>query len=106
MHRIINRSVVNKDKTYRYSGLTFLIFPDLITQLTGINYEDYLNETFYRPLGCQTLGFNPINWHVTNNIVPTEQDTLYRKTLTRAWVHDENASLLGGISGNAVCLLG
>jgi CubicO group peptidase (beta-lactamase class C family) len=36
-----------------------------------------------------------------NKIVPTEQDTLFRHTLTQGWVHDENASLLGGISGNA-----
>lgn len=37
----------------------------------------------------------------SNKIVPTELDTFYRKTLTQGWVHDENASLLGGISGNA-----
>ena len=36
-----------------------------------------------------------------NAIVPTEMDTLYRHALTKSWVHDENASLLGGISGNA-----
>ena len=28
-------------------------------------------------------------------------DTVFIKTLTKGWVHDENASLLGGISGNA-----
>lgn len=39
--------------------------------------------------------------HFTNKIVPTEVDTLYRHTLTKGWVHDENASLLGGVSGNA-----
>jgi len=36
-----------------------------------------------------------------NKIVPTEQDSLFRKDLTKGWVHDENAALLGGISGNA-----
>ncbi|MCW5516347.1 serine hydrolase domain-containing protein [Muriicola sp. Z0-33] len=101
MHRMIRRSEVNEDKKYRYSGLTFLIFPQLIEQLTGMTYERYLRETIYDPLGCYTLGFNPDRWQVTNNIVPTEIDTLYRKTLTHGWVHDENASLLGGVSGNA-----
>jgi CubicO group peptidase (beta-lactamase class C family) len=43
----------------------------------------------------------PMSKNFTNNVVPTEQDTLYRNTLTKGWVHDENASLLGGISGNA-----
>ena len=101
IYRIIKRSEVSTEKKYRYSGLTFLIFPELIQQLSGMPYETYLNKMIYSPLGAATLGFNPSRWQVTNAIVPTEIDTLYRKTLTHGWVHDENASLLGGISGNA-----
>lgn len=47
------------------------------------------------------MGFRPKTKGYTNKIVPTEQDTIFRHTLTRDWVHDENASLLGGVSGNA-----
>ncbi|MFK7811978.1 MAG: serine hydrolase domain-containing protein, partial [Maribacter sp.] len=54
-----------------------------------------------RPLGSTTMGFRPKTKKYSNSIVPTEQDTLFRHTLTRNWVHDENASLLGGVSGNA-----
>lgn len=64
-------------------------------------YEQYLEEQFYKPLGMKTFGFLPSTKNFSNNIVPTEIDTLYRDTLTQGWVHDENASLLGGISGNA-----
>lgn len=101
MHRIINRSKVSNEKTYRYSGLSFLIFPELISQLTQMKYETYLNDSFYNPLGCQTLRFNPNDKSFSNIIVPTENDTLFRKNLVKGWVHDENASLLGGVSGNA-----
>lgn len=101
MYRMINRSKVSDEKKYRYSGLTFLIFPQLIEQLTGQSYESYLEQNFYRPLGATTLGFLPKTKHFSNKIVPTEQDTLFRHTLTQGWVHDENASLLGGVSGNA-----
>ncbi len=101
MHRIINRSKVSDDKTYKYSGLTFLIFPELISQLTQTDYATYLQKQFYKPLGAQTLGFNPSTKKFTNAIVPTENDTLFRKDLVKGWVHDENASLLGGVSGNA-----
>ena len=101
MYRIINRSKVSEEKKYTYSGLTFLIFPQLIEQLTGQSYENYLERTFYRPLGATTMGFRPKSKGYINQIVPTEEDTLFRHTLTRAWVHDENASLLGGVSGNA-----
>ncbi len=101
MYRKINRSKVSNEKKYKYSGLSFLIFPELITQLTGENYETYLQKTFYTPIGSKTLGFSPKNKKFTNKIVPTEIDTLFRKSLTQNWVHDENAALLGGISGNA-----
>ncbi|WP_422861870.1 serine hydrolase domain-containing protein [Flagellimonas sp. W118] len=101
MYRIINRSEVSQDKKYKYSGLAFLIFPELISQLTGMDYATYLSKTFYNPLGCETLGFNPLNKNFPNKIVPAEQDTLFRKTLVQGWVHDENASLMGGVSGNA-----
>lgn len=101
MYRMINRSKVSDEKKYRYSGLTFLIFPKLIEQLTGESYEYYLEKNFYLPLGAATLGFKPKTKDFPNQIVPTELDTLFRHTLTQGWVHDENASLLGGVSGNA-----
>jgi len=101
MYRMINRSEVSTDKKYTYSGLTFLIFPEVVSQITGMPYEDYMAQEFYKPLGMKTFGFLPSNQNFTNKIVPTEVDTIYRHTLTKGWVHDENASLLGGISGNA-----
>jgi len=60
-----------------------------------------LQDKFYAPLGAKTLGFNPSLKNYPNAIVPTEKDTFFRKTLTKGWVHDENAALLGGVSGNA-----
>lgn len=101
MYRIINRSDVSPEKTYRYSGLAFLLFPEIIKQQTGMDYETYLQQTFYEPLGCSTLTFNPMEKGLLGRLVPTELDTLFRKELTQGWVHDENAALLGGISGNA-----
>lgn len=101
MNRIINRSKVSDEKKYVYSGLTFLIFPSLIEQLTGTDYQSYLEENFYQPVGAHTLGFLPKGKNYTNEIVPTEMDSLFRKTVVKGWVHDENAALKGGVSGNA-----
>ncbi len=101
MYRKINKSKVSDEKKYKYSGLAFLIFPQLIEELTGQSYESYLHDNFYTPLGAETLGFKPKLKRYHNRIVPTEKDSLFRHTLTQGWVHDENASLLGGISGNA-----
>lgn len=99
--RAINRSVVSTEKKYRYSGLAFLIFPKLIEQHAGQSYEGYLQENFFLPLKLKTLGYNPETKRIPNTIVPTEIDTLFRNDLIHGWVHDENAALLGGVSGNA-----
>ncbi|WP_117881225.1 serine hydrolase domain-containing protein [Aureibaculum luteum] len=101
MYRIANRSKVSSIKKYKYSGLTFLMYPELVKQMTGKPFDTYLQETFYKPLGATTMGFLPKTKNFTNTIIPTEVDSLFRKELTRGWVHDENAALLGGISGNA-----
>ncbi len=101
MYRLIDRSEVSAEKKYKYSGLAFLIFPQLIEQLTGESYDYYLEKNFYLPLNTLTMGFKPKTKGFPNPIVPTEIDTLFRHTLTQGWVHDENAALLGGISGNA-----
>ncbi len=101
MFRIIDKSPVSSEKKYRYSGLTFLLYPQLVEKLTQVPYETYLERHFYEPLGMTTTGFRPKTKQLQNRIVPTEQDTLFRHSLTQGWVHDENASLLGGVSGNA-----
>lgn len=101
VYREISRSAVDDEKKYRYSGLTFLLYPQLVKNLTGTNYATYLRTQFYDPLGNTTMGFNPKTKNFSNAIVPTEIDTLFRFSLTKDWVHDENAALMGGISGNA-----
>ncbi|MRI00980.1 serine hydrolase [Kriegella sp. EG-1] len=101
IYREINKSTVSEEKKYKYSGLTFLLYPQIVENLTGMEYSKYLRTNFYDPLGNSTMGFNPKEKGFPNKIVPTEADTIFRHTLTRDWVHDENAALMGGISGNA-----
>lgn len=104
IERVIDRKARNSklgDQKYRYSGLSFLLYPRLVQQLTNTDYQDYLNQEFYSPLKLQKIGYQPSKWIDQKLIVPTEYDSLFRKTLTKGWVHDENAALLGGVSGNA-----
>ncbi len=101
IHRMIRSSEVEELKEYKYSGLAFLLFPSLIEQLTGHSYYYELTKEFIFPLEIPSLGYLPVLKDFPNAIVPTEYDDRYRKALVRGWVHDENASLLGGISGNA-----
>jgi len=99
--REIKRSKVSDKKIYNYSGLASLIYPQVIENITGEDYRTYLQNNFYKPLGCNILGYLPSTKSFKNPIVPTEYDSIFRKALTKGWVHDENAALLGGVSGNA-----
>jgi len=89
------------EKKYVYSDLSFIIYPEIISNLTGQNYEVYLKKTFYLPLGATTITYNPYLQFTLNRIVPTETDELFRKQNILGFVHDESAAMLGGISGNA-----
>ncbi len=99
--RKINRSEVSWEKKYLYSGLAFLLFPSLIEQLSGHSYPYLHAKEFTLSMEIPTLGYLPSQRGFPNAVVPTEFDSLYRKELIRGWVHDENASLFGGVSGNA-----
>lgn len=89
------------EKKYVYSCLSFYIYPEVIAQLTGRDYEDYLKKTFYLPLGANTVTYNPYLQFTLNRIIPTETDELFRKQNIHGFVHDEGAAMMGGISGNA-----
>lgn len=97
----VRDTVLNQKREYLYSGLAFLIFPDLIKNMTGVEMGDLLDSLFLRPLGADRMGYNPLSYTGLENIVPTEYDSVFRQTLVHGYVHDENAAMLGGVSGNA-----
>lgn len=89
------------DKKYLYSGLVFYLFPEIIEEITGENYEDYVYDNFYKPLGASTLRYRPADRFEIDRIVPTEYDSLFRKSQIHGKVHDEGAAMMKGISSNA-----
>lgn len=89
------------EKKYLYSGLIFYIFPDIIETITGEKYTDYMYANFYKPLGATSLTYNPLEKIDLDRIVPTEYDSVFRKTQIHGKVHDEGAAMMAGISSNA-----
>lgn len=86
---------------YVYSDISMYVMKEIAERITGIPLDRYVQENFYGPLGMQTAGFLPRNRFQREQIVPTEQDTYFRKTLLQGYVHDQGAALAGGISGHA-----
>lgn len=104
IHRFMFEQIAqlkNGKKKLRYSCLGFHCYPTVIERITGRNYEDFLREEFYEPLGVKDAMYNPRRKYNLSEIVPTEMDKRFRKGLTHGFVHDEAAAALGGVSGNA-----
>ena len=97
----IKESEVSQDPVYKYSGLLFLLLPELITHVSGDDYLTMLFQQFYMPLGLHRICYNPLNYHKQEIIVPTEMDAYFRHEMIKGRVHDETAAMLGGVSCNA-----
>lgn len=99
--KAIKDSPLNEKKEYVYSDLSFLLYPQIVKRLTGEDFETYLKSNVYQEIGANSLTYNPLRFYNINQIVPTELDTFFRKTLVHGRVHDEGAAMLGGVSGHA-----
>ncbi|MDZ7876149.1 MAG: glycoside hydrolase family 3 N-terminal domain-containing protein [Saprospiraceae bacterium] len=96
----IKESPLKPEQGYVYSDLHYYTYPSLFAKLTDVEWETYLKKT-YTALGANTLTYNPLRFYSKAQIVPTEYDSFFRKSLIHGRVHDEGAALLNGISGHA-----
>ncbi len=101
VYKDIRKSPLLTEKKYKYSGLSYVIYPQMLSELYNENYTDVLYDDFFRPLGATTTRYTPLKYFSRFRILPTEQDNNYRKELVWGYVHDEAAAVMGGISGNA-----
>lgn len=99
--RLIDASDLLKDKRYRYSDLGFYYFSQVLEQMSHEPLEQFTHEQFYAPLGANRTGYLPLTHFSKNEIVPTENDQLFRKQLIQGHVHDPGAAMLGGVCGHA-----
>jgi beta-glucosidase-like glycosyl hydrolase/CubicO group peptidase (beta-lactamase class C family) len=101
VYSIIYNSKLNDKKEFVYSDLGFILFADVIKNLTGRNIDVYVKEEFYSKLGAQSLCYNPLQYYTKQSIAPTEYDEVFRRQLIQGYVHDPAAAMLGGVSGHA-----
>jgi beta-N-acetylhexosaminidase len=108
LHKDYSKTIFNDIKTsplkpeqgYVYSDLHYYTYPTLFAKLTGVEWETYLKKT-YKAIGANSLTYNPLRFYSKAQIVPTEYDSFFRKTLIHGYVHDEGAGMINGISGHA-----
>ncbi len=92
---------VRKNPTYKYSDIGFYLLYRIVEQITKIPFEEYLKLTFYKPMGLNSMGFNPYKRYDVSSVMPTENDEVFRKQTVQGTVHDPGAAMLGGVCGHA-----
>jgi CubicO group peptidase (beta-lactamase class C family) len=101
LRRDVVESPLNPRKPYRYSDLGFYLMGELVQKLTGRTLDEYVVENFYIPLGLNRTTFHPTQNFPLSEIIPTENDTSFRRQLIHGFVHDPTVAMLGGVGGSA-----
>ena len=83
-----------------YSDLGMIILKDIAEIVTESSFEKLVNDWIIKPLKLKNTFFNP-NEKFLNDVVPTEIDNNFRDKMIKGIVHDENAYIMGGVSGHA-----
>lgn len=97
----VARSPLSAQHKYVYSDNDFILLGKIVERLTGMGLDQYVQKTFYNPLGMYTTGFSPWKRFGPEKVVPTEEDNYFRHQVMHGYVHDEGAAMFGGVSGHA-----
>lgn len=84
----------------QYRDYNFILVGEIVYRITGQRLDQFLAKNVFRPLKMKDTGYNPSSKRL-DRIPPTEQDNVLRHELVHGVVHDENAFLMGGVSGHA-----
>ncbi len=90
-----------KSKKYKYSDLGYYFMKSIIEKKMGKSLDSFVHDQFYAPMGLKNIMYNPLGEISKNRIPPTENDTIFRKQLIHGYVHDQGASMMGGVGGHA-----
>lgn len=101
MYKRIADSEVSSDGKYIYSDNDFILLGKIVESISGLPLDEYVQRTFYAPLGMTSTGFKPRERFPVDRIAPTEDETYYRKQLIQGDVHDPGAAMFGGVAGHA-----
>lgn len=92
--------VANPGDTTIYSDLSMITLGKIVEKISGQPLDVYVKQEFFEPLKMVSTTFRPSK-AIWPQCAPTELDTVWRKMLVQGIVHDENAAILGGVSGHA-----
>lgn len=83
-----------------YSDLGMITVGKIIEKVTGKTLDAFCKDEIFKPLGMHNTMYNPPR-SLKDKCAPTELDNYFRKRQLQGEVHDEAASVLGGVAGHA-----
>lgn len=101
IRRQIIRSPLNREDTYVYSDLGFIMMPEIIRNKTGLRLDKYVDSVFYSSMDLDLIGYKPYLRFSPEQIVPSEIDDYFRCQELDGYVHDMACAMLGGVCGHA-----
>lgn len=100
LQRIL-QSPLTTNGNYVYSDNDFILLGKIVEAISGMSLDQFVQKNFYSKMGMESAGFTPRRRFGLNKIVPTEVEKHFRKQTIHGDVHDEGASMFGGVSGHA-----
>jgi CubicO group peptidase (beta-lactamase class C family) len=83
-----------------YSDIGFIVLGKALEKLADDTLDHFCRREIFGPLGMSHTMFNPPAASRAH-IPPTVNDREFRRRIVQGEVHDENASVLGGVAGHA-----
>jgi len=97
----IKDSELRNRLSYRYSDLSYYLLKSYLENHFENTLDALTQQHFYKPLGASNTSYLPLKKFDKKRIVPTENDQDFRKQIIHGHVHDQGASMFGGIGGHA-----
>lgn len=97
----ITRSELRETEGYKYSDLGYYYFYKFLEDYYNEQLETISENKLYHKIGATTMGFYPLKRFPKDQIIPTQNDVIFRKQLIHGHVHDPGAAMLGGVCGHA-----
>lgn len=98
---IIRDSDLERNIGYKYSDLPFYIMKYYLEDYYSSSLARTTQRHFYKPLGANFSTYLPMDKFTLAQIVPTENDELWRRQVVQGHVHDQGAAMQGGVGGHA-----
>ena len=101
LEAVCSTPLVNDPASHvEYSDIGFIILGTALERLADESLDHFCQREIFGPLGMTHTTFNPAP-ELRSSIPPTADDQIFRHRIIQGEVHDENASVLGGVAPHA-----